>query len=180
MKLTQEDTDCFYDVFFKLIDYTNDRYQVVPGLKKTSGAEDVGPAAIMPVRDKLWESDDVISRILADNPFCFAERELSLVASWRKRIVGDFLIYKHLKKYTVFMGNGGLYGVVGIASSIEELFPSFVLPRYSKAVLLPFEGKIIYDSLISSYNITYGSSIRKRFNEEYRELKNKAGVITTL
>jgi len=36
MKLTQEDTACFYDVFFKLIDYTNDRYQVVPGFKKTS------------------------------------------------------------------------------------------------------------------------------------------------
>ena len=61
MKLTQEDTACFYDVFFKLIDYTNNKYQVVPGLKNTSGAEDVDPAAIMPVRDKLWESDDVIN-----------------------------------------------------------------------------------------------------------------------
>ena len=180
MKLSQEDVACFYDVFFKLIDYTNDRYQVVPGLKNTSGALHVDFTAIMPVRDKLWESDAVISSIVADNPFCFAERELSLVASWSRRIAGDFLIYKHLKKYTVFMGNGGLYGVVGIASPIEELFPSFALPRYSRAVLLPFEGKIIYDSLMSTYNITYGSGIRKRFNEEYRELKNKAGVITTL
>ena len=106
----------------------------------------------MPVRDKLWESDDVINRIVADNPFCLDERELSLVASWSKRIVGDFLIYKHLKKCTVFMGNGGHYGVVGIARPIEELFPSFALPRYSRAVLLPFEGKIIYDSLMSIYN----------------------------
>jgi len=180
MKLTQEDAARFYDVFFKLIDYTNDRYQVMPGLKKTSGAENVDPTTIMPVRNKLWESDDVINHIVADNPFCFTERELSLVASWRKRIVGDFLIYKHLKKYTVFMGNGGIYGVIGIASTIEELFPSFALPRYSKAVLLPFEGKIIYDSLLTTYNITYGSNIRKSFNEEYRVLKNKAGVITTL
>jgi hypothetical protein len=61
-----------YDVFFKLIDYTNDRYQVVPGFKKTSGAEDVDHTAIMPVRDKLWESDDVINRIVTDNSFCFA------------------------------------------------------------------------------------------------------------
>jgi len=55
MKLTQEDTALFYNVFFKLIDYTNDRYQVVPGLKKTSGSMDVDPTTIMPVRDKLWE-----------------------------------------------------------------------------------------------------------------------------
>ncbi len=51
---------------------------------------------------------------------------------------------------------------------------------YAKMVLLPFEVKIIYDSLIYTYNITYGSGIRKRFNEEYRELKKSVGVITTL
>lgn len=180
MKLTHDDVILFYDIFFKLIDYTNDRYQVVPGLEKASGAQDVNPAAIMPVRDRLWENDDIINRIVAENPFSFAERELSLVASWRRRIVGDFLIYKHLKKYTVFMGNGSLYGVIGLASPIEELFPSFVLPRYSKMVLLPFEGKIIYDSLLYTYNITYGSGIRKRLNEEYRALKNIAGIITSL
>ncbi|TEB04047.1 hypothetical protein Psch_03444 [Pelotomaculum schinkii] len=180
MKLTREDTVWFYEVFFKLIDYTNGCYQVVPGLKNTSGADDVDPTAIMPVRDKLWESDDIINRIVTDNPLCFSERELSLVVSWRKRVIGDFLIYKHLKNYSVFMGNGKLYGVVGIASHIEELFPSYALPLYSKAVLLPFEGKIIYDSLITTYNITYGSGIRKRFNEEYRELKNTVGVITSL
>jgi len=180
MKLTQDKVALFYDLFFKLIDYTNDRYQVVPGLPKASGAEDVNPAAIMPVRDKLWESDEVINRVLSENPFCFAERELSLVASWRKRIFGDFLIYKHLKKYTVFMGNGGLYGVVGLASPIEDIFPSFALPRYARTALLPFEGKITYDSLLFTYNITFGSGARKRFNDEYRELKNKAGVITTL
>lgn len=180
MELTQDDVALFYDVFFKLIDYTNDRYQVVPGLPKASGAKDVNPAAIMPVRDKLWESDDVINRIISDNPFSFAERTLSLVASWKRRIVGDFLIYKHLKKYTIFIGNGGLYGVVGLASPIEDVFPSFALPRYARVALLPFEGKIIYDSLLYTYNITFGSGARKSFNEEYRELKNKAGVITTL
>ncbi len=97
-----------------------------------------------------------------------------------RRIVGDFLIYKHLKNYTVFMGNDGLYGVVGLVSPIKDVFPSFALPRYARVALLPFEGKIIYDSLLYTYNITFGSGARKRFNEEYRELKNKAGVITTL
>ena len=179
MKLTSDDVTLFYDLFFKLIDYTNDRYQVVPGLKKALGAEDVNPGAIMPVRDKLWESD-VIGRIVADNPLGFAGRELSLVAGWSRRVTGDFLILKHLKKHTVFMGNGNLYGVIGMVSPLEEIFPSFVLPSYSRTVLLPFEGKIIYDSLLYTYSITYGSGMRKRFNAEYRELKNKAGVITTL
>ena len=153
---------------------------MVPGLEKASGAENVNPAAIMPVRDKLWESDDVINLIVNDNPFCFAERELSLIASWKRRITGNFLICKHLKKYTVFMGNGALYGVVGLASPIEDVFPLFDMPQYSRVTLLPFEGKIIYDSLLYAFNVTFGSGSRRGFNEEYRVLKNKAGVITTL
>ncbi len=180
MKLSQDDVALFYDIFFKLIDYTNDRYQVVPGLEKASGAEDVNPLAITPVRDKLWENDDVINCIVSDNPFCFAKRELLLVAGWKRRVTGNFLIYKHLKKYTVFMGNGALYGVVGLASPIEDVFPSFDLPRYSRVTLLPFEGKIIYDSLLYTYNVTFGSGSRRGFNEEYRELKNKDGIIATL
>ncbi|MFA5385808.1 MAG: hypothetical protein WC364_14330 [Eubacteriales bacterium] len=46
------------------------------------------------------------------------------------------------------MGNGALYGVAGLASPIEDVFPSFDLPQYSRVTLLPFEGKIIYDSLL--------------------------------
>ncbi|HAG10640.1 MAG TPA: hypothetical protein DCK76_04460 [Desulfotomaculum sp.] len=126
------------------------------------------------------ESNEVINRVLSENPFCFTERELALVASWRRRIFGDFLIYKHLKKYTVFIGQGGLYGVVGLASPIADIFPSFALPRYAKTALLPFEGKITYDSLLFTYNITFGSGAKRGFNEEYRELKNKTGVIMTL
>ncbi len=180
LNLNQADVELFYGLFFRLIDYTNEKYKVVPGLKKTAGAKEVDPAEMKPVRDKLWESDDLIHSIVADNPLKLAERELSIVASWSKRVVGDFLIYKHLKRYTVFMGQGGLYGVTGIVSPIPEMFPSFLLPRSSEAVLLPFEGKIIHDSLIYNYNVTYGSGAKKRFKEEYRELKEKNGIITSL
>ncbi len=78
------------------------------------------------------------------------------------------------------MGEGGLYGVIGIVTPIAELFPPFVLPLFSKAVLLPFEGKIIHDSLLIAYNVTYGPGIKKGFKEEYRELKSKTGIITSL
>jgi len=45
---------------------------------------------------------------------------------------------------------------------------------------LSFEEKIIYDNLLYTYNIAYGSGMRKGFNEEYRKLKDKTGVVTTL
>lgn len=180
MNLSQEDVLRFYDVFFKLIDYTNEKYQVVPGLAKAAGAEMVDSEAITPVRNKLWENDDVINRIVTDNPLGFSDRDLALVASWKRRIVGRFLVYKYLKRYAVFMSDDKLYGVVGLTSPLDDLFPSFILPRFGDFVLLPFEEKITYDSLIYLSNITFGSGIRRRFSDDYRKMKAANGIITTL
>jgi hypothetical protein len=51
----------------------------------------------------------------------FVER--AVLMSWRANFVsGKFIIYKHLKKYTVFMStdeNPKLYGVIGISDPIE-------------------------------------------------------------
>ena len=178
--LTQDDASRFYRLFFKLIDYTNDKYKVVPKLKNIAKAKKVDPNAITPIRDKLWEDDDLITEVVDKNPFDCDERDLALIASWKKRISDNFLIYKHLKKYTVFMGKGGLYGVVGIVSPIDEMFPSYALPLYAQAILLPFEGRIIHDSLIGTYNITYGSGMLRGFKEDYRKLKNGNRIITRL
>jgi hypothetical protein len=52
------------------------------------------------------------------------------------------------------------------------------LPVYVQAVLLPFEGQIIYDGLLQSYAVVFGPGIRARLNEEYRNARE--GIITTL
>jgi len=72
------------------------------------------------------------------------------------------------------------YGVIGISNPIDLLFSSSMLPVYVDAVLLPFRGKIIYDSLIIPYNISLGSGIKKGLNQDYRESKEKYGTITTI
>lgn len=54
------------------------------------------------------------------------------------------------------------------------------LPIMVEAALLPFNNKIIYDSILISYRITFGSSIRRSFNEAYQEAKSRFGIITSL
>ena len=54
------------------------------------------------------------------------------------------------------------------------------LPVYVQAVLLPFENQIIYDGLLQSYAVVFGPGIRARLNEEYRNAREREGVITTL
>ncbi|WP_210406540.1 hypothetical protein, partial [Escherichia coli] len=73
-----------------------------------------------------------------------------------------------------------LYGVKGISNPIEDMFPSSSLPLYVDATLIPFAGKIIYDSLIVPYHIRFGAGIKKSVNEDYRNLKHTYGIITIL
>lgn len=90
---------------------------------------------------------------------------------------------KHLKNYTVFMHceeDGKLYGVTGITNPIEDLFPSASLPLYVEATLVPYAGKIIYDSLIRPYPVGLGVDIRKGLNDHYRNLKSAHGIVTVL
>ena len=49
-----------------------------------------------------------------------------------------------------------------------------------EAVQLPFRGKIIYDGIISTLNITIGSGLRSGFEENLRTAKANNGIITSL
>lgn len=69
--------------------------------------------------------------------------------------------------------------MLGLVSTIEETLP-LPLPVYAKAVLLPFEHHIIYDSLIVSYNVLLGPGIRRDLQEQYRNLQEREGIITSL
>ena len=130
----------------------------------------------------LWESDELREAFIAENPADLPAADLAIVASWGDRVAGEFFIFRHLKQYTVFLTQEEppqAYGVLGLVSPIQEIIP-WPLPVLVQAVLLPFEGKIIYDSLLFPYSITFGSGIRRSLNEAYRMVQERDGVITTL
>jgi hypothetical protein len=66
--------------------------------------------------------------------------------------------------------------VLGIISSLEEMMgPS--LPKIVDATLLPFKNRIIYDGTLSSFNIVFGSGIRRSIDDSYRQAKSM-GIIS--
>jgi hypothetical protein len=136
----------------------------------------------MQVRNALWEHDTLREDFVAENPAHLPPEDLALVASWQNRLAGSFYIVRALKAYTVFLTDQApihTYGVVGLTSPIEETI-DWPIPLLTQAVLLPFEGQIIYDSLLISYAVTFGPNIRYRLNNDYRTAKEREGIITSL
>jgi hypothetical protein len=75
---------------------------------------------------------------------------------------------------------GRLYAATGISDALCDMFHSSRLPAVISAVLIPFEGKIIYDGMLFANNIRIGSNMKKDLNDEYRVIKAKRGIITEL
>ncbi len=62
---------------------------------------------------------------------------------------------------------------------MERLIP-MPLPAMVEMVLLPFRGKIIYDGIVSSFNVTFGPGSRRGFEESFRTAKANQGIVTSL
>jgi len=181
MQLPPEQTERFYRIWFALFRYINEQRQLVPPLPATPERASISPADAFKLRNALWADEALRESFIESNPAGLTSADLALVESWRYRLAGKFYIMRHLKKYSVFLSDhpNHAYGVLGLVSPIEEIVGP-VVPLYVEAVLLPFEGQIIYDSLLSPYSITFGSNIRRSLNETYRNVQERMGIITSL
>src|SRR2546429_5457844 len=182
MLLSLQQTERFYRIWFPLLHYVNEQRQLGSTFPATYGERTPPLADVLPLRNALWADDELLETFISLNPAGLSPADLQLVSSWRYRVAGTFYIVRYLKKYTVFLTERSptrAYGVLGLASPIEQIVGSQV-PRYVQAVLLPFEDHIIYDSLLEPYAIFFGPGIRASLNEEYRNVQERDGVITTL
>ena len=182
MQLPPDQTDRFYRIWFALLHYVHEQRQLAPDFPDTPKAALISPSDALQLRNALWADDSLRESFIATNPAGLPPADLALVANWKYRLAGNFFIVRHLKKYYVFLSehpSAHAYGVLGLVSPIEEILGPY-LPIYVQAVLLPFEGQIIYDSLLQSYSIIFGPGIRRSLNEAYRNAQEREGIITTL
>ena len=142
----------------------------------------LSPEVRLKVRDALLGHTDLIQSFVDENPAHLSEDELDIVRSWRHLVHGRFYVFRELKKYTVFLSTTSpaiAYGVLALSQPFEELIGPY-LPVLTQTVLLPFKGMIVYDGLMSSYNISFGPGIRRCLNESFKEAKARHGIVTSL
>jgi hypothetical protein len=181
MQLPRHQTDRFYRIWFELLHYVNEQQRLVPNFPDSPKEGSIMPDDALQLRNPLWADDALRESFIATNLAGLSPADLAVIVSWRYRLAGNFFLVRHLKKYSVFLSEqpNHAYGVLGLVSPIDETIGP-VVPIYVQAVLLPFEGQIIYDSLLASYPISFGPGIRSRLNDTYRNAQESEGIITTL
>ncbi len=181
MILSQEDRELFYKLHRALMIYANQQEKVLKGVKTVNELSKTSFADLAKLSTHLWDNPKLIDGFAVKNPFGFPPDELEIVLSWKHKVAGSFVLLRHLKKHAAFLhaSGGRVYGVIGISDELEELLGPSV-PVLVETVLIPFKDWIIHHGFFQPYPISFGSGIRRSFNDDYQRAKSQYGIITRL
>ncbi len=181
MKLDKEEKDLFMDLYFNLLLYADNELKVMDWDEQPSEVEEADSDNLAKIRDALFDNIGVLNSFVQENPVGFTEDKLDLLSKWEHFVKGRFIVYKHLKNHTVFLEAESpfkAYGVLGLEEDIEKVIPH--IPTPVETVLLPFKGKIVYDGLVRTSRLGFGSNLKGQIKEQYLKAKSKFGLITSL
>ncbi len=182
MIVSEEDVRLFYKLNLPLLLYANQQRGVIEGATTADEFARLPLKEKSLIRDALYDHPELIDSFVEENPRNFSEDELEVVRSWKEFIRGRFVLFRYLKKYTIFLSTDSppkAYGVLALLDSFEEIVGQ-PPPILVDAVLLPLKGQIIYDGFLAPYTISFGPGIRRGMNETYQATKARFGIITSL
>lgn len=179
MILAPDEAALFYRAWWPLLAWVNDKKHLVPSFPTPTPDRPIPVPIANPVRLALWADDRLREQFLAERGSALASAERELIASWKHRISGQFILFKHLRSHSIFM-NKDVFGVVGIYSPLAELVHN--VPAYVDAFLLPFGDRIIIDGILMSpgVQLSFGAGMRRVFEKQYAEARDQSQIRTSL
>ena len=183
MLLPPHELELFFRLHRAFMFFVNQRLKVLPdNLSTPEEFAALSPEVRVKVRDAFLANTDLIESFVEENPAQVSDDELNIVRSWRHLVHGKFYVLRELTKYTVFLTTtepAVVYGVLALSQPFEDLIGPY-LPVMTQTVLLPFKDKIVYDGLMSRYNVSFGPGVRRSLNESSKEAKTRHGIVTAL
>ncbi len=160
----------FYNLYFSLLEYVNNKFRVNTSVKKIYKQEQLDPNQLMPIIEYLFkDKEKIIDAYLKDNPHNFDSEDLEKVSKFKQGIRGMFTIAKYEEDYTALLSSDRVYMIKGLNSNIDEVIPYHDIPCIVTTSLFPYDGVIVYDGLLSTYPISMGTSFAKMVEKEYNE-----------
>jgi hypothetical protein len=181
MQLPKAEIEQFFRLYKPLLAFVNNKYHITSGIKNANDIDGYPIQETAKIRDKLYQSPELIDEFLQKHETEFLPEDVELVKSWKRFVKGRFYVYRYLKKYAIFLSTDEpykAYGVMSFYSNFDDVF-GYSLPRLTETVLLPFKDRIVSDGMFANSNIYFGSGIRRGIDDTYQEAKTQFGIITS-
>lgn len=165
--LSKEDADEFFDVYFALLEYTNNKHNI-NDLKKIYKKLHLDQAKVLEISDYLFDHANIIDNFIKENPYDFDDEMLSVTKDFKKYVKSNFLMIVGFDKdYTKILAEDGkLYMVKGLRSNIDEVVSRDLIPTLISTTLIMFKGTIVYCGLLKSADMKYDNMIIEAILQE--------------
>ena len=171
---------------YDLLLLTNKKLNIVNNVKSISDLKACSWDKLLLIRDGLVNNNNnfIYDTLLQEKKNEYSDIECKIIKDWQENIPQKYFIVKHLKNYSLFLEEKTeprLYGVVGISEPISTVIDHIAvkLPVLVRALLLPFNKKIIYDGVLEPYDISFSSDLRHSIKMDYIKIKSSYGIITS-
>lgn len=181
-QLSSDECRVFYETWYGLMGFVNERKSVTKAKIKPEYSNTVSDMMVHKVREVLWEKPELIDEYISETKL--SQEKIDILKLWRtNHKKGMFFLLEYQPEYAVAIapnekGEDRLYGIKGISNSIANILQRN-LPVQIETVLLPFRGKIVYDSFMGSVPVGFAEGAKVAFREMYGKAI-KYGIITSL
>ncbi|HZK01974.1 MAG TPA: SEC-C metal-binding domain-containing protein [Anaerovoracaceae bacterium] len=181
-RLNDEESRQFYEIWYGLLGFINKKKRVIKEQIEPVYPNRISDMKLHEVRETLWENPQLIDEYIEKGGL--SKEETDIIRLWGNSFIkGTFLLIEYQKDFALLIGSDKndkdiIYGVKGISNSIASTMLR-KLPVMVETVLLPFKGKLIYDSYMASSQIGFKKGAMEMFGRIY-EKAIKNGIVTNL
>jgi hypothetical protein len=178
MKLSAHEAFLFFKLMIPLQFFVQKKLGVLENIETFEDYKNTSFGEKFKVRNSLFDNIHLIDEFIDENPHDIPLKELAVCASWKRFIKGEFYIERHLKTSTIFIGEDDkVYSVIGLTDSLEKIFPKYLIPQISFAILLPFQHKIVADGFFSANQMYLGGNIKTDLKNIYNRAKKIGSIV---
>lgn len=178
MVLTDEEAEQFYDLWISLLDFVNQKYELIKELYGMTSPKGLPLKSVALISSKIWEDKDIIDEFVLSDFKKMDEEERAIVSSWKRAIHGKFIVDRHLRKGSVLISvdNNEVYVAKGIYSSWKEILEGYPIPQIVVATLMPFRDVIIHNGIVAPYGVCLGRNMSEQYKQIYLEAKSHGNL----
>jgi len=177
MRVSDKDAKLFFDLMWGLQYFVNQKCKIHSDIKNLEEYVECSTEEKLEVRTALYSNIKIIDSFIQENPQKLSRENLDIISGWKHFVKGNFHIERYLKRCAIFIEIDEVYGVLGLYKSFDDRIHRSRLPLYVQTVLLPFQGKIIYDGIFQAHNVYFGSGIKHDLKESYMIAKQNNRII---
>lgn len=175
MKLSEDEYYQFIKTHYKLLLFAGLKHGAISRNITVEHLKSMDFRDKYKLRELLNGDPTILDEFVGEYHGTISDAERERVNGFRKKITQNFIIFRSLKKHTIFIDGKNVYSVHALWDPFPELIPEF--PAYVRTTILPFKDKIIYDGFLEPYSIHFGKNIRDSLHREYQEARKSGGII---